>query len=184
MWVLSVQDGMYALGKAHMGSTPSVRSFPSVAFETVPVFLIDDGLLFPRPSPPGGRWCDVLGFVPAGVSQAPQHFRSSETQATYEGCFARQYICSVIPLPPIMSRVVQCTHRSFLRWMSTIATFQSGLPIPLFVASSSHLWGWWHVWSDCHLWRWEPAQGMGDFCIYVTCINAWWGVLFVYFCLN
>ena len=90
---------MYALGKAHMGSTPSVRSFPNVAFETVPVFLIDDGFLFPRLAPPGGRWCDVLGFVPAGVSQAPQHFRSSETQATCEGSFARQCICSVISPP-------------------------------------------------------------------------------------
>jgi len=34
----SVQDGIYALGKAHMRSTPSLRSFPNLAFETVPVF--------------------------------------------------------------------------------------------------------------------------------------------------
>ena len=38
--------------------------------------------LFQCLSPPGDRWCDVLGFVPAGVSQASQHFRSSEKQAT------------------------------------------------------------------------------------------------------
>ena len=38
----SVQDGMYALGKARMR------------------------FLFPLLSPPGDRWCDVLGFVPAG----------------------------------------------------------------------------------------------------------------------
>ena len=38
----SVQDGIYALGKSHMRSIPSLRSFPSVAFETV---LIDDGPL-------------------------------------------------------------------------------------------------------------------------------------------
>ena len=31
----SVQDGIYALGKAHMRSKPSLRSFPKVAFETV-----------------------------------------------------------------------------------------------------------------------------------------------------
>ena len=31
----SVQDSSYALGEAHMRSTPSVGSFPSVAFETV-----------------------------------------------------------------------------------------------------------------------------------------------------
>ena len=30
-----VQDGIYELGKAHMRSTPSLRSFPKVAFETV-----------------------------------------------------------------------------------------------------------------------------------------------------
>ena len=31
----SVQDGIYALGKAHMRSNPSFRSFPNTAFETV-----------------------------------------------------------------------------------------------------------------------------------------------------
>ena len=36
----SVQDGIYVPGKAHIiHSIPSVRSFPSVAFETVPVFV-------------------------------------------------------------------------------------------------------------------------------------------------
>ena len=35
----SVQDGIYVLGKAHMRSTLSLRSFPSVAFETVPVLV-------------------------------------------------------------------------------------------------------------------------------------------------
>ena len=35
----SVQDGIYALGKAHMRSTPCLRSFPTVAFETFPMFV-------------------------------------------------------------------------------------------------------------------------------------------------
>ena len=35
----SVQDGIYALGKAHMLSTPSLRRFPNVAFETVQMFV-------------------------------------------------------------------------------------------------------------------------------------------------
>ena len=35
----SVQDGFYALRKAHMCSTLSLRSFHNVAFEMVPVFL-------------------------------------------------------------------------------------------------------------------------------------------------
>ena len=45
----SVQDGIYALGKVHTRSTPSLKSFPNVGLETVPnVGLIDDGL-FSRP---------------------------------------------------------------------------------------------------------------------------------------
>ena len=35
----SVQEDGYALGKAHMRSTPSLRSFPNFAFETVLVFV-------------------------------------------------------------------------------------------------------------------------------------------------
>ena len=33
----SDQDGIYVLGKAHVRSTPSLRSFANVAFETVPM---------------------------------------------------------------------------------------------------------------------------------------------------
>ena len=40
------------------------------------------------------------------VSQVPQRFRSSETQATCGGCFSRQSICSVISLHSGMSRAV------------------------------------------------------------------------------
>ena len=35
----SVQDGSFALGKAHMCCTSSLGSFPNVAFETVPVLF-------------------------------------------------------------------------------------------------------------------------------------------------
>ena len=38
-----------------------------------------------------------LALCPQVVSQASQHFRSSEKQATYEGCFSRQSICSSFP---------------------------------------------------------------------------------------
>ena len=34
-----VQGGIYALEKAHTHSIPSPRSFPNVAFETVPIFV-------------------------------------------------------------------------------------------------------------------------------------------------
>ena len=40
------------------------------------------------------------------VSQAPQHFISSKKQATCEGCFAHQSVCSVISLHSGMSRAV------------------------------------------------------------------------------
>ena len=35
----SVQGGIYKLGKAHMRSTPSHRSFPNVALKTVPMLV-------------------------------------------------------------------------------------------------------------------------------------------------
>ena len=42
--VSSVQDGIYALGKAHMRSTPFLGSFPNVACETVSMYgLTDNG---------------------------------------------------------------------------------------------------------------------------------------------
>ena len=47
-----------------------------------------------------------LVLCPQVVSQASQHFRSSEKQATCEGCFARQSIFSVVSLPSGMSRAV------------------------------------------------------------------------------
>ena len=99
----SVQDRIYALGKAHMRSpTPSLRRFfPNAAFETVSMFvLIDDGPLSSfkgRSSSASSfhasllqaidRWCDVLWVCTQVVSQAPQHFRSSEKQATSGGCW-------------------------------------------------------------------------------------------------
>ena len=60
------------------------------------------------------------------VSQASQHFRSSEKQATCESCFARSLSARSFPFTPACPG--QYTHRSFRRWMSTIDTFQSGLP--------------------------------------------------------
>ena len=80
----SVQDGIYALEKSHMRSTPSLRSFPKVAFQkkfqcssdwpdSTPLslqgmkkivgrFLTLSTTIFP----PCDRWCGVLSFVPVG----------------------------------------------------------------------------------------------------------------------
>ena len=87
------------------------------------------------------------------VSQASQHFRSSEKQDTCMGCFVRQYICSVIPFTPACPG--QHTHRRFRRWVSTVDTFQSGLPIPLFTFCSKLIASvrMMAVGSDCHLLR-------------------------------
>ena len=45
-------------------------------------------------------------LCPQVVSQASQHFRSSEKQATCEDCFARQSICSIVSLHSGMSGAV------------------------------------------------------------------------------
>ena len=131
-----------------MRSTPSLRSFLNNAFETVSnVRLIDDGPLssfqgrsssassfhVPLLQPIDGVM--FLALCQQVVSQASQHFRSSEKQDTCMGCFVRQYICSVIPFTPACPG--QHTHRRFRRWVSTVDTFQSGLPIPLFTFFSS-----------------------------------------------
>ena len=100
-----------------------------------------------------------LALCPQVMSQAPQHFRSSEKQATCEGYFARQSICCH-SLHPGMSRAV---HPQFSTVMSTIDTFKSGLPIPLStfcikLIESVRMVA--YMWSDCHLLR-QSSGGHG-----------------------
>ena len=155
----SVQDGIYAFGKAHMRPTPSLRSFHNVAFEIVPMLIwltmalsrrfqnvpraisvltlgnkvimycivrSSSAFPFPRLSPPGDRWCDVLGFVPAGsVPRSKPLVRVTLPASLSARSFLFTLACSG-----------QHTHRSFQRWMSAIDTFKSGLPIPLFIFCS------------------------------------------------
>ena len=134
-----VQNGIYALRKAHMRSTPSLKFPQRCLWSSSNVRRIDDGPLSSfqgrsssassfHTSPPGDRWCVVPGFVPAGSVS------SSLKQATGEGCFSRHCVCSVISLHTGMLKVVH--PQSVRRWMSTIDTFQSGLPIPLFTVCS------------------------------------------------
>ena len=165
---------VYTLIHIHPPPTQSLRSFPSVAFKTVPLFVWltmavsrlfkEHRLAFPLSVPLSSRrsmvWCPSLALCPQVVSQAPQHFGSSEKQATCEGCFARQLSARSFPFTPACPG--QYTHGSCRRWMSTIDTVQSGLPIPLSlsVASSLNLWRWWHAWSDCRLLR-QSSGGHG-----------------------
>ena len=127
--VLLIGDGPLS---SFQGRSSSASSFHNSLLQAI------DGVMF-------------LALRPQVVSQAPQHLRSSEKQAACDGCFVRHSICSVISLHPGMSRAVH--PQEFSKVDETIDTFQSGLPIPLFVASWLNLWGWWHVWSDYHLLR-------------------------------
>ena len=92
--------------------------------------------LFPRLSPPGDRWCDVLGFVPAGSVSS-----FSTLQIFREASHLWGLLCPPVYLlgrfPSL--RYVQgstSTNRNFRRWMSTIDAFHSGLPIPFFTFCS------------------------------------------------
>ena len=116
----SVLDGIYVVRKVHVRSTLSIdiSSFPRAAFETVPM-LIRLPMTLSRPFKEDSRAllpclyllqainCVIsLALCLQLVSQASQHFRSSEKQATCEGCFSRQSVCSVISLHSGMSRAV------------------------------------------------------------------------------
>ena len=91
---------------------------PTMPLKRFNIRLIDDGLLssFQRrsssASPFHGSLLQAIDGVMSlalclqVVSQASQHFRSFEKQATCEGCFARQSVCSVISLHSGMSRAV------------------------------------------------------------------------------
>ena len=97
-----------------MRSTPSLRSFPDVAFETVSMFVWltmafsrpfkEDrlGSLLPRLSPPGDRWCDVPGFVPAGsVSSSSTLARQFEFLKLFGGGkepwkYERHVLCFIL----------------------------------------------------------------------------------------
>ena len=90
-----------------MRSTTSLRSFPNVAFETVPMFVLLT-MVLSRPFKEDRRALPLsvpllqavdgvmsLALCLQAVSQAPQHFISSNTQCICEGCSANQSICSV-----------------------------------------------------------------------------------------
>ena len=76
-----------------------------------------------------------LALCPQVVSQAPEHFRSSEKQATCGGCFSRQSVCSVISLHSGMSRAVH--PQECLKVDVDHRHIQSGLiPFPRFTFCS------------------------------------------------
>ena len=87
-----------------------------------------------RLSPPGDWWWDILGFVSALVSQAPQHFSSSEPQATCGKCFFRP----VYPLgqfPGPLECPGQYIHGSLQMNMSNVDNLGLIIPIPFQVVA-------------------------------------------------
>ena len=78
-----------------------------------------------------------LALCPHVVSQASQHSRSSEKQATRGGCFARQSVCSVVSLHSGMSRAIR--PQEFLKVDVDHRYIQPGLPIPLLTFCSKFI---------------------------------------------
>ena len=78
------------------------------------------------PRPPGDRWCDVLGFVPAGrrVCHAPLHFRSSAAQATCGGgALPTSLFAPSFPLTPACPGQSENLSCSFLLNFNTVGIF-------------------------------------------------------------
>ena len=114
-----------------MRSTPFLRRFPQRCLSNSSnVRLTDDGPLSSfrgRSSSASSFHASLLqaidGLVslalcPQVVSQAPQHFRSSEKQAIRKGCFACQSICSVVSLHSGMSELPHTRHAGMYLWWS------------------------------------------------------------------
>ena len=99
-----IDDGSLS---SFQGRSSSASSFHASLFQAI------DGVL-------------SLVLYPQVLSQVPQHFRSSETQATYDGCFSRQPICLVVSPDPGMSKEihpgefskVDVEHRYMPIWVS------------------------------------------------------------------
>ena len=71
----------------------------------------EDHQVLPLSTPLSSRWSVV--WCPQVVPQAPQHFRSSEMQATCDGCFAQQSLRS---FSFILACPGQCIHLWTLLW--------------------------------------------------------------------
>ena len=102
---------------------PIFRSYPNVAFETVPMFAsLTMALSRPlKENRPASLMQAIDGVIylalcPQIVYQAPQHFKSSEKQAPCDSCLAYQSICSAISFHSGRPRAVH--PQRFPRWMS------------------------------------------------------------------
>ena len=94
----SVQNGIYALGKAHCIPPRLSEVSPSIAFKTSPVFVFahpfkDDYPSFPLS--PGNQWFAALGFVPTGSGVS-----SFSTFKLWDISHLWWLLCQPFPPPP------------------------------------------------------------------------------------
>ena len=143
--ISSVQDGIYVLGKAHMCSTPSHRSFPNVVFETVAMFIWltmslscpfkEDclALLFSMPLSSRRSMVWVFGFVPAGSVSSFSTF-----QVYWEASYFWVLLCQPANLSarsfPFYSGVSRAVHRQEISTVDVdhwdISVWSEGHDIP------------------------------------------------------
>ena len=163
--------------KTHMHYTPSLRSFPKVAFEAVPMFIWltmalsrpfkEDRLALPLSTPesfpPGDRWCDVLGLVPAGSVR----FVPSGSSSTFQIFREASHLCGLL-CPPVYllghfpslrqvqgntptgifvggCRPVSASRSTFYFLLLLYLSISFSVFLFLFyfiLASSLNLWGW------------------------------------------
>ena len=126
-----------------MRSIPSRRFFLNVAFETIPMFVLLTIALSQGRSSSSSSFhaCPLqsidgvmsLALCPQVVYQAPQHLPTSKPLVM--GACSRQSICSVISIHSDWHVKPRGVFEGGC--MSTIETFQSGLPIPLFAFRST-----------------------------------------------
>ena len=130
-----------------MCSTLSLRSFPKhCIWNSFDIGLIDDGpLSFQWRSLSVSSFFAATALCPQVVSQAPQNFRSSEMQDTFDGCFARQSMVaslaslSVRSFPMTPEWPGQYIHWNFRRWTSNTDTRPDSHSEHCFLAPSSKL---------------------------------------------
>ena len=108
------------------------------------------------------------------VSQAPQHYIYSKTEATCDGCFTCQSICLVISLYSSMSRAIlpqEFSKVDVSHWHIPLLASHSTFHILLQV---HWLWWWYGMCLTVNVISWgSPAEGMGD-CFHHHCHAGSW----------
>ena len=137
-----------------MRSNPSLRSFPSVASETVPMFVLtDDGYVSSqRRSSSNFRasFFQAIGGVMSLALCPTYSVSSSLTLQTFRGASKGCPPVDLLRHFPSL-RHDQCSTPTGVFKGGCRPSTHSSLGFPFhfspFVASSLNLWGWWHVWS-------------------------------------